>query len=171
MLLQGHLSDYRVRAIWGGLVFPPDGLARLASIFGLIRGIKLMGEDGEAEAYARTLFRALDNLNRTEEFEAENGSRYLKTLTVLCDDGSFNDFAFARYSLKTAEEFEDYRARAAHANERLAVIPKEWSPYPQMAEMAHVYNGNGGVIYRGPGMGEPFSVSVSDNPPLWSIHT
>lgn len=172
LLLTGHLASYPIRNIWEGLVLSEQGLARMASVLGLIRGLQLAGKEQEASTYATGLFNAMETLNRTEEVEAENGIPYLKTITVLFDDGSFNNFAFNRYRFTSSNEFKSLQDRVSKTGARTpSVLPPELSPYPASTPATYVFDGNGGVIYRGPGMCEPFSVSADDNPPLWSIHT
>jgi hypothetical protein len=151
-----------------GLSFTDRGLARATNVLGWLVGIAQGGNVELANTLAEDFIKNLEYLATyagTVEYQytyydGTPATREIPSYVVkLCDDGTAHGFALLWHRpLLTAEIV------AAHKGLGREVVKFNYSDVP------HGYAFNGGLIYHGPGAGQTFSVSLTNNRP-WSVHT
>jgi hypothetical protein len=182
------------------LYLTPEGLARLGQVAGWIAGIRHANPDFAAKAaehFDRAVRSVLAG-SEPVEFPCRDGSvRAPRRQVILTDDGTFGGFGILWYGavrndqrldlattlVNDATPWEralDEADRSMGLNKRLEQVRwytptwvNETTPawMRQTSEVIHYrFESNGGLIYRGPGAGQTFTVSLDDSW-LWGVHT
>jgi len=150
--LNGHLSPYVFQREWPGLVLGESGLARMGSVMGWVLALSQAGESALAERVAAGLTDKLDYLS---DYGGEvDGARFpMRAYRVtLHDDGTFNNFSLAWYRYTPVDK-----------------LGTDMKNKIQVMGEFYVFCHCGGLIYHGPGHGQSFTVSLTDD--MWGVHT
>lgn len=151
--------------LWGalgsrhrGIIFEESGLARCASILGLIYGIEQGGNDKLAEELAGYFVKVMDQLSAFGTQIEIEGSKctFPSYIVKMGDDGCFGSFSLLWYAYQREATYGE------KAGDREIIV----GHYPQRI---YKFSFNGGLIFHG--HGENWSVRVGNDSNPWSIHT
>jgi hypothetical protein len=154
------------------LVFDERGLARLASIYGWITGLKASEQHNDlGNRAAEEIVATFDRLNKWGAHHepifdpprpgCARGRRIETVKVVIGDDGTFHGFSLLWFSYLKPEVIQENGFKEDGSRIRKLGL---WG------DLYH-FNFNGGLIYHGPGRGETFTVTLGDSKHLWGIHT
>ena len=173
---------------WSRIVFEPSAVAKLCTIAGWLTALSQTEHRPLALELAKDLDSSLHRLceyggymfvdedGNNVECDAPEQATDVKCFRVrLHDDGTFGGFGVCWYTYVSPSKF---RAMERHDDDDCIVheLTKERYFTPEKGGSLHSipqryrYSMNGAMLYRGPGGGEVFSVSL-DNHQGWSLHT
>jgi len=166
----GYLGTLKSR-FTPGLHFSDLALARAACVCGWITGLAQCGQTDLANRMAACF---IANLRRLSTYGGQLDYTYkgfggeghvvkIPAYTVeLHDDGSTHSFAIHWYRpLYTPEMLTAWVGQPK---------PRDTRVFDCCYEVPHAFSFHGGLIYYGPGGGETFTVSLT-NEHFWSVHT
>jgi len=176
---------------WSGIVFEPSAVAKLCTIAGWLTALSQTEHRLLALELAKDLDSSLQYLCEYGGYieVGKGGDPYwvgsdewkqatdVKAFRVqLHDDGTFGGFGVCWYTYVSPRRFREMEDGSCIVDEltteRYFVLKKgETSRVPlRSITQRYRYSMNGALLYRGPGGGEVFSVSL-DNHQGWSLHT
>lgn len=185
-------SRARCEDTWNGIVFEPSAIAKLCTIAGWLTALSQTGHRLLALELAKDLDSSLqrlcsyggeiavDRFGNNVDNDAPEHATDVKVFRVqLHDDGTFGGFGVCWYTYVSPGKF---RAMERHGDDDCIVheltrehrfcvpISGSTNVEPYGITQRYRYSMNGALLYRGPGGGEVFSVSL-DNHQGWSLHT